>query len=65
MNVVLNYLTFDLKHIGPALENAKMKEDYTIKIIEATEEEENVSQEKSMMDQPKCLAKCVITHRFS
>ncbi len=39
VNVVLNYLTFDLKHIGPALENAKMKEDYTIKIIEATEEE--------------------------
>lgn len=39
VNVVLNYLTFDLKHIGPALENAKMKEDYTLKIIEATEEE--------------------------
>lgn len=39
VNVVLNYLTFDLKHIGPALENAKVKEDYTIKIIEATEEE--------------------------
>ncbi|WP_146549660.1 sensor histidine kinase [Rummeliibacillus suwonensis] len=39
VNVVLNYLTFDLKHIGPALENAKMREEYTIKIIEATEEE--------------------------
>lgn len=39
VNVVLNYLTFDLKHIGPALESAKVREDYTIKIIEATEEE--------------------------
>ncbi|MFE6166385.1 sensor histidine kinase [Viridibacillus arvi] len=39
VNVVLNYLTFDLKHVGPALENAKMKEDFTIKIIEATEDE--------------------------
>lgn len=39
VNVVLNYLTYDLKHVGPALENAKIKEDFTIKIIEATEEE--------------------------
>lgn len=39
VNVVLNYLTYDLKHVGPALENAKLKEDFTIKIIEATEEE--------------------------
>ncbi|UQW97995.1 histidine kinase [Rummeliibacillus sp. G93] len=39
VNVVLNYLTVDLKSIRPALENAKMREDYTMKIIEATEEE--------------------------
>lgn len=39
VNVVLNYLTYDLKQVGPALENAKLKEDFTIKIIEATEEE--------------------------
>lgn len=39
VNVVLNYLTYDLKEVGPALENAKLKEDFTIKIIEATEEE--------------------------
>lgn len=39
VNVVLNYLTYDLKHVGPALENAKLKEDFSIKIIEATEEE--------------------------
>lgn len=39
VNVVLNYLTYDLKEVGPALETAKLKEDFTIKIIEATEEE--------------------------
>lgn len=39
VNVVLNYLTYDLKHVGPALENAKLKESFSIKIIEATEEE--------------------------
>lgn len=36
---MLNYLTYDLKHVGPALENAKLKESFSIKIIEATEEE--------------------------
>lgn len=39
VNVVLNYLTEDLKDVGPALENAKMKEDFAIRVIEAQEEE--------------------------
>lgn len=39
VNIVLNYLTTDLKNIGPALEEAKVKKDFSIKIIEAQEEE--------------------------
>lgn len=39
VNVVLNYLTEDLKDVGPALKNAKMKEDFAIRVIEAQEEE--------------------------
>lgn len=39
VNVVLNYLTEDLKDVGPALKNAKMKENFAIRVIEAQEEE--------------------------
>ena len=39
VNIVLNYLTSDLKEVGEALENAKIKKDFTLKIIEAQEEE--------------------------
>lgn len=38
-NVVTNYLTSDLKNVGPALETAKLKQDFSLKIIEAQEEE--------------------------
>jgi len=38
-NVVTNYLTSDLKNVGPALETAKLKQDFSFKIIEAQEEE--------------------------
>jgi two-component system sensor histidine kinase DegS len=39
VNVVLNYLTSDLKNVGAALEEAKIKHDFGIKIIAAQEEE--------------------------
>ncbi|MFX3675288.1 MAG: sensor histidine kinase [Paenisporosarcina sp.] len=39
VNVVMNYLTSDLKNVGPALENAKLKQDFSFKIIQAQEEE--------------------------
>ncbi|QFF98175.1 histidine kinase [Psychrobacillus glaciei] len=39
VNIVINYLTTDLKEVGEALENAKIKQDFTLKIIEAQEEE--------------------------
>lgn len=39
VNVVLNYLTSDLKNVGLALEQAKMKQDFGIRIIAAQEEE--------------------------
>ncbi len=39
VNIVMNYLTSDLKEVGVALENAKIKQDFTLKIIEAQEEE--------------------------
>lgn len=39
VNIVMNYLTSDLKNVGAALENAKIKQDFTLKIIEAQEEE--------------------------
>lgn len=39
VNIVMNYLTSDLKEVGEALENAKIKQDFTLKIIEAQEEE--------------------------
>ena len=38
-NVVTNYLTSDLINVGPALSYAKMKQDFSLKIIEAQEEE--------------------------
>jgi len=38
-NVVMNYLTSDLKNVGQALENAKLKQEYSLRIIEAQEEE--------------------------
>lgn len=39
VNVVVNYLTSDLKDVGQALEQAKIKQDFGIKIIAAQEEE--------------------------
>lgn len=39
VNVVLNYLTTDLKNVGLALEQAKMNKEFGIRIIEAQEEE--------------------------
>ena len=39
VNIILNYLTADLKDVGTALENAKLKQNFTLKIIEAQEEE--------------------------
>ncbi|MBS4174178.1 sensor histidine kinase [Bacillus sp. FJAT-49736] len=38
-SVVLNYLTKDLKQIGSALEDAKEKQDFGLRVIEAQEEE--------------------------
>ena len=39
ISVVLNYLTSDLKFVGEALEDARRKQDFGLKIIEAQEEE--------------------------
>ena len=39
VNVVMNYLTSDLKNVGQALETAKLKQDFSLKIIQAQEEE--------------------------
>ncbi|WP_332651184.1 sensor histidine kinase [Lysinibacillus sp. 54212] len=39
VNVVINYLTSDLKNVSLALEQAKIKQDFGIKIIAAQEEE--------------------------
>ncbi|QPC47524.1 sensor histidine kinase [Mangrovibacillus cuniculi] len=39
ISVVLNYLVTDLKQVGEALEDAKQKQDFGLKIIEAQEEE--------------------------
>ncbi|WP_342463104.1 histidine kinase [Ureibacillus sp. FSL K6-8385] len=39
VNVVLNYLTSDLKSVGAALEEAKLKHEFGINIIAAQEEE--------------------------
>lgn len=37
--VVVNYLTSDLKNVGEALENARYRKEFAIRIIEAQEEE--------------------------
>ena len=39
ITVVLNYLSQDLKHVGEALEEAKLKQEFGLKIIEAQEQE--------------------------
>jgi two-component system sensor histidine kinase DegS len=39
VSVVMNYLTSDLKDVGQALETAKLKQDFSLKIIQAQEEE--------------------------
>lgn len=39
ITVVMNYLSSDLKQIGEVLEDAKQKQDFGLKIIEAQEEE--------------------------
>ncbi|MCW1926684.1 sensor histidine kinase [Bhargavaea beijingensis] len=39
VNVVTKYLTSDLKDIGPALESAKMRKHFSMKVLEAQEEE--------------------------
>lgn len=39
ISVVLNYLTSDLRFVGEALEDARRKQDFGLKIIEAQEEE--------------------------
>lgn len=39
ISVVMNYLLSDLKHVGEVLEDAKLKQDFGLKIIEAQEEE--------------------------
>lgn len=39
VSAVINYLTSDLKNVGEALEDAKYKQNFAIRIIEAQEEE--------------------------
>lgn len=39
VNVVLNYLVLDLKNVGQALEQAKLKQDFSMRIIAAQEDE--------------------------
>ncbi|KON86276.1 histidine kinase [Sporosarcina globispora] len=39
ITVVMNYLTSDLKQMGEIIEDAKLKQDFGLKIIEAQEEE--------------------------
>lgn len=39
VSVVINYLTSDLKNVGEALEDAKQKQEFGIRIIQAQEEE--------------------------
>jgi len=39
VNVVLNYLVSDLKNVGQALEKAKLKQDFSMRIIAAQEDE--------------------------
>ena len=39
VSVVVNYLTSDLQNIGEALQDARLKQNFAISIIEAQEEE--------------------------
>jgi two-component system, NarL family, sensor histidine kinase DegS len=39
VNVVTKYLTSDLKDVGPALESARMRKHFSMKVLEAQEEE--------------------------
>lgn len=39
ISIIMNYLTFDLKHVGEALEDAQQKQEFVIQILEAQEEE--------------------------
>jgi len=39
VNVATNYLTSDLEDVGDAIDNTKLKQDYSLRIIEAQEEE--------------------------
>ncbi|PSL31623.1 two-component system sensor histidine kinase DegS [Planomicrobium soli] len=39
VNVATNYLTSDLEDVGEAIDNTKLKQDYSLRIIEAQEEE--------------------------
>lgn len=39
VNIVTKYLTSDLKDVGPALESAKMRKHFSMKVLEAQEEE--------------------------
>lgn len=50
VNVVLNYLTSDLKNVGAALEQAKLKHEFGINIIAAQEEERKNCLVKFTMD---------------
>jgi two-component system, NarL family, sensor histidine kinase DegS len=39
VNIATNYLTSDLEDVGDAIDNTKLKQDYSLRIIEAQEEE--------------------------
>ncbi|TWT04893.1 sensor histidine kinase [Planomicrobium sp. CPCC 101079] len=39
VNVATNYLTSDLEDVGEAIDNTKLKQDYSLRIIEAQEDE--------------------------
>ena len=54
VTTVSNYLTSDLKNVGKALESAKHKQDFAIRIIEAQEEERKDCRAIFMMVQRKC-----------